>query len=196
MHIVHIGMAEEGHIGMAEEDKVMMDVSKGVQVPFAMITDLFRDLRAKNVSIENGKRLLRCWRAIAKKYSHELLANRRSDDDIISLHLQPPEAAFKVISLICPTLDSVHPYIGMKENKLTETFIGVYSLFPGAKETIWLKNYRDSQYRPEEWKLAEDIDDGSFPSVLRTVLRHRCASTSELTIDDLWNNLTVLCTVL
>lgn len=46
MHIVHIGMLEEGHIPMTEEDKVMMDVPKGVQVPFAVISDLFRDLRA------------------------------------------------------------------------------------------------------------------------------------------------------
>eukprot|EP00171_Calliarthron_tuberculosum_P015481 IDg15481t1 len=104
-------------------------------------------------------------------YSRKLLADWKSEDEIVPARLLLPDEAFKIMSLVVPDLDCVHSYIGMKETKLADA---------------------DKQYRPDRWKLSSDIVDGSFPSVLKAVLQGRCPLVSTLTIGDVWSALGAL----
>ncbi len=172
------------------------------QVPFFRISELFRDLR----QIRLGKRnrgalgakkrevLWNFWHSIAEQTAQgrELLAKRKSEDTIVPAYFLKPEEAFKIICLLVPALDTEHSTMGLKESKLAEAFISALSLSRYSDEALWLKNYKEKQYRPEELKLAEDIVEGSFPSVLKAVLQKRCDSESSLTIGDVWKALDTL----
>lgn len=174
-------------------------------VPFSVVTDLFKELRVirsrkrsagpRNRDGKDGstKRelMLRVWLHIAEKlsYSRERLANWKSEHEIVPAHLLPPDEAFKIVSIVVPDLDCAHSYIGMKESKLADAFTKVLDLVPRSENAEWLKNFRDKQYRPDRWKLSTEIVDGSFPSVLRAVLHGRCPLVSTLTIGDVWDAL-------
>lgn len=136
----------------------------------------------------------RSWLQIAEKLEsgRELLANLKSDEDIVPARLLPPDETFKIISLIVPELDCIHSYIGMKELKMADAFIKALDLPPRSENALWLKNFRDKQFRPDRWKLSNEVVDGSFPSVLKMVLTGRCPATSSLTIGDVWSVLDTL----
>lgn len=172
------------------------------QVPFSTISQLFQELR----QIRHGKRnrsalgakkrevLWDCWRSIAEQTAHgrHILAKRKSEDAIVPAYFLRPDEAFKIVSLLVPALDTEHSTMGLKESKLADTFIAALNLAKQSDEALWLKNYKDKQFRPEELKLAEDIVEGSFPSVLKAVLQKRCDTKSSLTIGDVWNALDTL----
>lgn len=194
---------------MEDTEPTAAKTEQGVSaIPFEFVTQLFRQLRelrtksrgaggnSRSSQYGSTKRevLQRSWLKIAEKLEHSrgLLANWKSDEDIVPARLLPPEEAFKIVSLIVPELDCLHSYIGMKEVKLADAFIKALDLPPRSENALWLKNFRNKQFRPDRWKLSTEIVDGSFPSVLKTVLSGRCPPKSSLTIGDVWSALDTL----
>lgn len=201
-------MSEVSAEKASRESEVVANISNVDNLPFSLIAGLFRDLRKAKVP---GKRrgrgshqkgegntrrslLTDAWLQFAKKCGVDVqeLAQRRADDRFIPAQLLPPKAAFKIISLLVPGLDSEHAYLGMKESKLADAFVKALDLLPDGEDALWLKHHKEKEYRPQRWKQDSDIVDGNFGTVVRAVLHGRCPSESSLTIGVVWNVLDTL----
>lgn len=84
----------------------------------------------------------------------------QSDDaKLVPAHVFPPTEGFKLVSLLVPTLDAAHSYMGMKETKLADCFIKSLDLDPNGADAQWLRHYKEKEYRPQKWKRDIDIVD-------------------------------------
>lgn len=177
-------------------------------VPFSILVNLYNDLRAAKVAGKKRPRssyasahrearrslLTNAWIRIAKHcgYGHDVLSKRTTDDTFVPAQLLPPSESFKLLSLMVPSLDSVHAYLGMKESKLADAFVRALDLTSNGADAQWLKHHKDKEYRPQRWKQDANIVDGNFATVLKAVLTDRCPSESSLTIGVVWDSLTAL----
>lgn len=185
-------------------------------IPFSILSDLFREMRearsagrkrSSNFLPKNGgngtkDKLTRVWLRIAEllHVGRDVMQSRGADEAIVPAFLIPPDISFKLISLIVPTLDSVHIYMGMKDKKLAAAFIKALDLTPDSADAQWLSNFTEPPYRPQRWKTSTDVIDGNLPTVVWAVLKGnrrdgtagRCPLKSSLTVGMVWNALDVI----
>eukprot|EP00737_Agarophyton_chilense_P000680 gb/GEZJ01000753.1/.p1 GENE.gb/GEZJ01000753.1/~~gb/GEZJ01000753.1/.p1 ORF type:complete len:1067 (-),score=169.51 gb/GEZJ01000753.1/:1067-4267(-) len=174
-------------------------------VPFSLLANLFQDLRkarivkstthfhtARQARSRRTTILTQAWTRIAQTCNYTQKHPIHHLQTIIPAHLIPPSESIKLVSLIVPTLDSNHAYMGMKESKLADTVIKALDLDPGGDDAQWLKHYKEKEYRSQRWKHDADIVDGNLPTILRAVLKHRCPQESSLTVGIVWEALDVL----
>lgn len=194
------GMDAQSHIAPSTHE--IPSQFKNVQhLPFSILADLYKDLRnstfqsrshqsfAPNKSNQTRRQLLTTfWFRVAHLCGH----NKKPHDNIVPAYLLPPSDAFTLMSLIVPTLDSAHPYLGMKEHKLADCFIKALDLAQNGEHALWLKHHKEKEYRPQKWKHDPDIVDGNLPTVLKAILRDTCPQQSSLTIGLVWSTLNIL----
>ncbi|PXF46308.1 DNA ligase 4 [Gracilariopsis chorda] len=177
------------------------------EIPFSILTNLYRDLRharatrqrsasnnGKQADLRRGTLLSAAWTHIAQLCGRtsQLPSIQHDNRNFVPAHVFPPSESFKLVSLLVPALDSAHAYMGMKESKLADCFIKSLDLDPNGADAQWLRHYKEKDYRPQKWKRDIDIVDGNLPTVLKALLKERCAQESSLTIGCVWNALETL----
>lgn len=177
-------------------------------VPFVVLADLYKSLRSAKVF--TGKRkhpfsrgkpgndrktiLTTAWLKLAEKTGRDAgqLAKAHINKSFVPSQVFSPDESFTLLSLLVPSLDSSHAYLGMKETKFADAFIRALDLVPQSDDAQWLKHFKEKEYRPQKWKQDADIVDGNLATVLKAVLHDRCPKESSLTIGMVWQALDLL----